>query len=530
MTTFPAGEKTHRAVLPQRPALESVGADTPGSRDETAHGVPAARRGTGRGHERGETDEARTKPRRRHAVPAAEATGTAEHGSGDVPFAASRVFVLAKGGEPLMPCHPARARELLDGGRAVVARRAPFVIRLTRRTLADSEVDGVEVRIDPGSKRTGIAVSEDRVHIRRNGAAASVRRGLVAVELRHRGAQIRDGLRRRAGYRRRRRSGNLRYRAPRNRNRTRPDGWLPPSLLHRVESTLSLVRRLCRYAPVTAIHVELVAFDTCAIAGADYRDGTRAGAEIRAYLRTKWERACAYCGVSGVPLNIEHIRPRSHGGSGRTSNLALACVPCNVAKGTLRVEVFLAHRPARLRQLMAQAQTDLHDAAAMNATRNRLVEALTTLQRPVSTWSGALTHWNRTAMGLPKSHTLDALVTGHLDHLGGAAVVRVPQQVLVVTATGRGSYARTTPDRYGFPRLLRPRKKQHYGFATGDLVRADLSRGKWRGRWVGRIAVRASGQHRLTTATCRFDVSHRNVRLLQRGDGYTYGISPEIIG
>ncbi|MCY0936149.1 RRXRR domain-containing protein [Streptomyces sp. H34-S4] len=157
-----------------------------------------------------------------------------------------------------MPCHPARARELLDGGRAVVARRAPFVIiRLTRRPLADSEVDGVEVRIDPGSKRTGIAVSEDRVHKRRNGAAASVRRGLVAVELRHRGAQIRDGLRRRAGYRRRRRSGNLRYRAPRNRNRTRPDGWLPPSLLHRVESTLSLVRRLCRYAPVTAIHVEL---------------------------------------------------------------------------------------------------------------------------------------------------------------------------------------------------------------------------------------------------------------------------------
>lgn len=429
-----------------------------------------------------------------------------------------------------MPCHPARARELLAGGRAVVARRAPFVIRLTHRTRGESEVDGVEVRIDPGSKRTGIALSEDRAQTRRDGRSVSVRRGLVTVEIRHRGAQIRDGMMRRAGYRRRRRSANLRYRAPRSGNRTRPRDWLPPSLLHRVDSTLSLVRRLCRYAPVTAIHVERVAFDTRAMAGAEYREGTLAGTEIRAYLRASWERACAYCGASGVPLNIEHVRPRSQGGSGRISNLTLSCVPCNKAKGTLPFEVFLAGRPVRLRRLLAQTQADLHDAAAMNTTRNRLVEALSTLQRPLHCWSGARTHWNRTAMALPKSHTLDALLTGDLDHENGAVLVRVPQQVLVVTATGRGSYARTTPDRYGFPRLLRPRVKQHYGFATGDLVRADLARGKWPGRWVGKIAVRASGQHRLTTATCRFDVSHRNLRLLQRGDGYTYTTSPEIIG
>lgn len=52
MTTFPAGEQTHQAVLPQQPALESVRADIPGSRDETAHGQPATERGTGRERER----------------------------------------------------------------------------------------------------------------------------------------------------------------------------------------------------------------------------------------------------------------------------------------------------------------------------------------------------------------------------------------------------------------------------------------------------------------------------------------------
>src|SRR5438128_565967 len=125
MTTFPAGEQTHQAVLPQQPALESVRADTPGSRDETAHGHPATVRGTGREHGRGETDGRGTGTRRRHAESAATAAKTAENGSGDAAthnqsykggVGSGRVFVLSKDGHPLMPCHPARARELLGKG------------------------------------------------------------------------------------------------------------------------------------------------------------------------------------------------------------------------------------------------------------------------------------------------------------------------------------------------------------------------------------------------------------------------------
>ncbi|MFG3000110.1 hypothetical protein [Streptomyces sp. NPDC048340] len=193
-----------------------------------------------------------------------------------------------------------------------------------------------------------------------------------------------------------------------------------------------------------------------------------------------------------------------------------------------QVEEFLADRPALLESLIAQLRRPLRDVAAMNATKYRLLEALATLGIPVHTWSGGRTHWNRVAMRLPKSHTIDALATGLLDHARGDSVVRIPAQTLVVAATGRGSYARTTPDRFGFPRLQRPRRKIHHGYATGDLVAAIVPRGRWAGRWVGRIAVRASGQHRLTTLTGRFDVSHRHLRLIQRADGYSYGIASEI--
>ena len=70
-----------------------------------------------------------------------------------------RVFVLDKHGCPLMPCHAARARELLKAGRAVVHRRVPFTIRLTDRLVEHSAVQPVVLGIDPGSRTTGLALA-----------------------------------------------------------------------------------------------------------------------------------------------------------------------------------------------------------------------------------------------------------------------------------------------------------------------------------------------------------------------------------
>lgn len=438
------------------------------------------------------------------------------------------VAVLDRNGRPLMPCHPARARKLLAVGRAVVVKNTPFAIRLKDRVVADSVVSGVMVRIDPGSKGTGIAVTADIEHVDYNTGEVTIdRRGLHAVELRHRGAQIHSSMQQRANYRHRRRGANLRHRAPRFHNRSRPVGWLAPSLQHRVDTTMGIVTRLTTLFPVTELHIERAVFDTHALSlgreelnGVEYQQGALVGYEVRQYLLEKWGRVCAYCGANNVPLQIEHIRPRARGGSDRVSNLTLACGPCNQAKDTLPVEEFLAGRPAQLERLLEQAQAPLRDAAAMNATRWQLWQALKGLGLPVSAWSGGRTKYNRSVQGLAKSHTLDALAVGEIGT--GTRIVRYPDTVLVTSACGRGSYARTRTNKYGFPRLYLPRQKQHYGFSTGDVVRAHISRGKYQGTYTGRVAVRASGTHRIAIPGGYADTSHSNLRLLQRGDGYAY--------
>ncbi|WP_328635500.1 RNA-guided endonuclease IscB [Streptomyces sp. NBC_00356] len=340
-------------------------------------------------------------------------------------------------------------------------------------------------------------------------------------------------MRQRAGYRRRRRSANLRYRARRSANRAHPDGWHPPSLRHRVDTITSIASRFCRYAPVTEIHIETTTFDTHSMSvgrqlyGSEYQQGALAGVGTRGYLCTRWSRTCAYCGAANVPLNIEHVRPRSHGGSARIANLVLACAPCNQAKGSRAVTTFLSHAPERSAEIVAQLKPSLRDAAAMNSIQPGLYRALHRLAVPIRPWPSKVTSDNRRAAGLDKTHTLDALAVEPLDQGRGDTIVRVPDRVLVIEATGRGSYARTTPDRFGFPRLRRERRKQHFGYVTGDLVRAEIPKGKRAGTWTGRVSVRARGQHSLTTPGGRINVSYLHLHLLQRADGYAYSSRQE---
>lgn len=42
---------------------------------------------------------------------------------------------------------------------------------------------------------------------------------------------------------------------------------------------------------------------------------------------------CAYCGRSDIPLTIDHIIPKAHGGDDTWENLVAACTICNNKKG-----------------------------------------------------------------------------------------------------------------------------------------------------------------------------------------------------
>lgn len=424
------------------------------------------------------------------------------------------VFVLDKRGKPLMPCSEKRARLLLQRGRARVHRVVPFVIRLVDRNVADCEIQPIRVKIDPGSKTTGVAVvreTEDGTHV------------LNLIELAHRGEAIGKALTARRSLRRGRRYRNIRYRAPRFLNRTRPKGWLPPSLRHRIDTTLSWVNRLRRWAPVAGIAQELVRFDLQAmenpdIEGVEYQRGTLAGTEKREYLLAKWGRRCAYCDAENVPLQIEHIRPKADGGSNRISNLTLACQACNQRKAAKPIELFLNDQPERLRRILAQAKALLKDAAAVNATRWALFGALKATDLPVDVGSGGKTKWNRERLGIPKGHALDAACVGDV-----VAVRAWERPTLAVKATGRGAYCRTRVDSNGFPRGYLIRNKRVFGFATGDRVRAIVLTGKKAGTHVGRLAVRATGSFNIQASDGLVQgIHYRHCRISQRGDGYGY--------
>ncbi len=434
------------------------------------------------------------------------------------------VFVLDRRKQPLMPCSEKRARLLLARGRAVVVRLHPFTLRLKDRVVAASALQPLAIKLDPGSRVTGMALVREEAGT--DGGRAHV---LWLGEITHRGAAIRKALTQRRAFRCRRRS-QLRYRPARFDNRTRPKGWLAPSLQHRVDTTSAWVRRLCRWAPVTDLRQELVRFDMQAmenpeISGVAYQQGTLLGYELREYLLAKWHRTCAYCGAENVPLEIDHIHPRSRNGSDRVSNLTLACVPCNQAKGAQAIETFLVQDPERLRRIQAQAKAPLQDAAAVNSTRWALFQVLTATGLPVTTGSGGQTKFNRRRLGIPKTHALDAACVGTVATVTGWQV-----PTLAIKATGRGSYQRTRLDRYGFARGYLLRQKKVCGFQTGDHVRALVPAGKKAGTHVGRVAVRASGSFNIQTATGVVQgIGHRRCTLLQRADGYGYATTPFMV-
>jgi 5-methylcytosine-specific restriction endonuclease McrA len=426
------------------------------------------------------------------------------------------VFVLDQKKHPLMPCTPKRARLLLKRGRAVVHRVQPFVIRLKDRRVEDAALQPLALKVDPGSKTTGITLA--RVEQTEEGV---VHHAVFLCEVSHRGEQVHAHKVRQRNARRRRRCVNLRYRAPRFDNRRIPGGWLPPSLLSRVGNAVTWAHRLTRWSPANRIEVERVRFDTQLlqnpeISGTQYQQGARAGWETRAYILIKYEYRCAYCRKTGCPFELDHILPRSRGGSERITNLALACHGCNAAKGNQTALEF-GHP-----EVEVQAKRPLKDAAAVNATRFKLVEALRGCDLPIGTWTGGRTRWNRARFGVEKTHALDALCIGDL-----AGVRPGKLRTLTIKATGRGEHCRTNWTKQGFPRGYKMRQRQVRGLKTGDRVRAVVpAELKTAGIHVGRVQVRKSGSFSIKTRDKDMDgISASYVHLIQRGDGYEYTVA-----
>lgn len=417
------------------------------------------------------------------------------------------IFVLDANKKPLTPCKPSTARKLLNAGKAAVFKRFPFTIILKK--VVTATVESISLRLDPGSKTTGIALLQsDKV--------------IFGAELIHRGQAIKASLDSRRSLRKGRRNRHTRYRQARFLNRTRKKGWLAPSLQHRVETTLTWVNKLRRLAPINLIAQELVRFDLQQlehpeISGIEYQQGELQGYEVREYLLNKWNRKCAYCDVENTPLQVEHIHPKAKGGSNRISNLCLACEKCNQKKGTQDVKQFLAKKPDTLNRILAQAKRPLKDAAAVNSTRWALFSRLNATGLPVLTGSGGLTKFNRTRLQLPKTHWIDAACVGQIESL--SVLTNKP---LLIKATGHGTRQMCRTDKFGFPSRYVPRNKFVKGFQTGDIVKAVVTSGKKIGEYVGRVAVRTTGSFNISALELVQGISHKYCKIVYRKDGYSY--------
>jgi len=420
----------------------------------------------------------------------------------------NRVFVLYSDKTPAMPCFRGRAWQLLKAKRAAVYRTVPFTIILKNHTQGDSQP--ITLKFDPGSKQTGIAITTNDTVI-------------FAANLEHRGQQIKQSLDARRAQRHNRRARHTRYRAPRFDNRKKPDGWLPPSLMSRVDNVQSWTNKLTKLAPITSIEVETVRFDmqkiqNPEISGVEYQRGELLGYEVREYLLEKWNRKCAYCDKKNVPLEIEHVVPKAKGGSDRISNLTLACHRCNQKKSDRNIETFVTNT-RRLQRILARLKQPLRDAAAVNATRYAIGRILKTTNLPTAFWSGGRTKMNRIAQEYEKDHWIDAACVGE-----SGAHIHIPATIkpLKIKAIGRGNRQMCLSDKYGFPRTKPKSVKRVNSFQTGDMVRLVQPNGKYKGVHIGTVAVRANGTFDLKNNGKVISANAKNFTLIQRTNGYAF--------
>ena len=433
--------------------------------------------------------------------------------------------VFSSDGHPLMPAHPAKARKLLQKGRAVPHHvKGLFGIRLLDRTRAQSSVQDIAVNIDPGSQTTGIAVVTDD--------SDGKRTVLAALEVKHRAFTIKATLTKRSSHRRNRRK-RLRYRAPRFDNRRRKPGTLPPSVDSLRTDTMRVVHILQTMYPITLISIERNKFDPQLmmnpnIQGIEYQRGTLFGWQVRAYILERDHSRCVYCRRSKVRLELDHVKPSAIG-SDRVDNLVACCRRCNIKKTNQPIEQFLADQPELLKRITDRLiSSNLASATHINAVLPALITELRTTGLPLQLTDAASVSWARKQLNVRKTHCYDATLQGQEFR----TIESLPSQIIELRPSNGRSKQKAKVDRHGTPagRPFRDQQKlpnhmrqqdpaaghsdrhQRYGrlkISTGDTIVLDHKDGQSIGRAV--IKVRgtrvAVGQHSASMTHARI-VAH----------------------
>ncbi|MCP4353626.1 MAG: paclitaxel/taxanoid biosynthesis susceptibility protein TS1 [Desulfobacterales bacterium] len=290
-------------------------------------------------------------------------------------------------GEPLMPTSPRKARVLLESGRAEAERREPFTIRLLYASGENRQP--VTLGIDAGYENIGFSAVTEK---------AELISGEVSLLKR-----MSERLKEKAMYRTQRRN-RLRHRKPRSDNRSRPDGWLAPSIQHKADSHIKIADLTKRILPVTQIIVEVANFDiqqirNPQIQGKEYQNGEQSGYwNLREYILHRDSRKCQNPGCKNraeVPiLEVHHIGFQKKDRSDRPGNLITLCTKCHTP-GNHKKGKFLHGWEPKVKSFRPET--------FMSTVRWKIVNTLECQHT-----YGHLTKQKRHEFGLPKSHANDA--------------------------------------------------------------------------------------------------------------------------
>ena len=223
---------------------------------------------------------------------------------------------------------------------------------------------------------------------------------------------------------------------------------------HKLDTHIRLIENIRRWLPITKTVIEVATFDTQKmqnpeISGIEYQQGELQGYHIREYLLEKFDRQCVYCNKKDVPLEVEHIIPKSRGGSNRVSNLTISCRKCNLKKDNRTSEEFGFPKIQKL------AKQSLKATAFMNVVRKRLAGKVNAEET-----FGYITKKGRIDNNLEKSHINDGFIIA-----GGTTQKRTkPYQI---TQTRRNNRSLQT-NRKGYKPSVR---RQRYKLQPNDLVR-----------------------------------------------------------
>ena len=417
------------------------------------------------------------------------------------------VFVLDKSKKPLDMISHAKARILLKNRLAVVHKVYPFTIRLKDNSFVSKD-RAYTVKIDPGSKHTGIAIVDDKDTV------------VMLTEVEHRGHIIKRDMNSRRVVRNSRRQRKTRYRESKFLNRTRPKGWIAPSVKSIADNVINFIKKYKKLLNITKVMIENVSFDTAQMSsdtklyGVQYQQGPLYNTNLREFVFSRTNGRCSYCGAKAT--EIDHIIPRAQGGSNSVHNLTPACRSCNQKKSNLSLKDF--------GEIMNKDYSHLEpkklpkDAAIVQIARNYMIKEITKLVSDTTTHDAWLTKYNRDQLGLPKEHYYDALSVGNIQDYKFLA-----DKVLLISAKGRGSRKMCRVDKYGFPRTAAKASKSVEGFQTGDIVKAIVPTGLKKGEYLGRVAVRSTGRLNIKTKSgLTKDIGYKYCHLIQRGDGYSY--------